>query len=193
MSIKELIKKRRSIRKFRQEKIPLDTLISLIDVSRLSPSAANLQPWEFIVINEKNLCEEIFFTLSWAGYISPKRTPSEGERPVAYIAIIINKTINKDNYEHDCGAAAQNIMLSALEEGIGSCWLGAINREKIREILKLPKEYIIDTVIALGYPLEFPQIEEAKNNIKYYLDEEDKLHVPKRKLEDILHINKWQE
>lgn len=192
MSINELIKKRRSIRKFRQKKIPRDNLVKLVDNARLAPSAANLQPWNFVIIDENDLCEEIFSALTWAGYVKPKRNPQEGEKPVAYIIIIINKTINENNYQHDCGAAAENIILSALEEGIGSCWLGAINRDKIRKILKLPEEYIVDTVIALGYPLESPKVVEAKGDIKYYLDKNDVLHVPKRKLEDILHINKWK-
>jgi nitroreductase len=191
MKIDEIIKTRRSIRRFKQKKIPRNILKDLVDLAHLAPSAANLQPWEFVIVDQESLCEEIFKTLSWAGYIRPKRNPKEGEKPTAYIIILVNKKINKDNYAHDCGAASQNIMLSAWEKGIGSCLLGAIDREKISDILNLDEDYLVDTVVALGYPLESPKIVEADKDIKYYL-KEDVLHVPKRRIESILHINEWK-
>jgi nitroreductase len=198
MSLYELILKRRSIRRFEQKKIPLETLKKLVNAARLAPSGSNLQPWEFMIINEDSLLEKVFPTLAWAGYIAPEGNPSLGERPVAYVILLVNKNIRREGYEHDLGAAAQNIMLTALEEGIGSCWLGSIKRDQLRKILNVPEGYLIDTVIALGYPQESPLAEDispdksqAKESIRYYKDKDNLLHVPKRRLEDILHINRW--
>jgi nitroreductase len=176
----------------------LEILKKLVKAARLAPSGSNLQPWEFMIINEDPLLEKVFPDLAWAGYITPQGNPSPEEKPVAYIILLVNKNIRREGYERDLGAAAQNIMLTALEEGVGSCWLGSIKREDLREILNIPDDHLIDTVIALGYPKESPLAEDlppekppTKESIKYYKDKDNVLHIPKRKLEDILHINGW--
>lgn len=191
MDVLKAIKGRRSIRKFDENrKISLDVLKGLVEAGRLAPSAANLQPWEFVVVNDKEKCLEIFTHLKWAGYIAPEGNPLEGERPVSYVVLVANPNINK-NYQHDFGASAQNIMLAAYSMGIGSCWLGAIDREGIRKVLDIPSQYEIDTLIALGYPKEKSVIEEAVDSIKYYKDGKGVLHVPKRLLKNIVHVDGW--
>jgi nitroreductase len=185
----QLIKRRRTIRQFRPGELPLSLLKELVDGGRLAPSAANLQPLEFLIATDLNLRKEIFSCLRWAAYINPAGDPKPGQEPTAYIIILVNTNIREKGYEYDVGAAAQNIILGALSKGIGSCWLISINRERLREVLKIPDNYLIDSVLALGYPAEEPVIEDFKGSIKYWKDEAGVLHVPKRKLEDILHIN----
>ncbi len=191
MRVHEAILKRRSIRLFEQKEISKKKLEKLIEAARVAPSSSNLQPLEYILVNEKKLISKVFFTLAWAGYVAPKRNPPEGKRPVAYIVVLVNKEIREKSYERDLGASVENILLSAVEEGIGSCWIGSIKKKKLRSILNVPKNYLIDSVIALGYPAEEPLMEEMKNSTKYYLDNFNRLHVPKRKLQDILHWNKF--
>ena len=77
-------------------------------------------------------------------------------------------------------------MLAAEEEDIGTCWIGSVDREAVRTILNIPQQYIIDSVIALGYKGENSVSEDEKGSIKYYKDENRVIHVPKRKLEDII-------
>ncbi|KYK21591.1 nitroreductase [Thermoplasmatales archaeon SG8-52-2] len=190
MDVYEAILSRRSIRRFKQKQIPLELLKKFVNGARLAPSAANLQPLEFLIINEKDLCKKIFDTLGWAAYIKPKWAPSENERPVAYIIMLIND--KKNNYAiRDVSLASENIVLAAEEEKIGSCIMYKINREKLRELLKIPNSIIIDTVIALGYKAEDPVVVDFIDSVKYFRDENEVLHVPKRKLEDIIHINKF--
>ena len=183
---------RRTIRKFQQKPIKLPVLKRMINAGRLAPAAANIQPLEYVVVTEDELREKIFSNVRWAAYIAPEGNPQENEKPAAYIIILANKEIClKLHYRYDVGASAQNITLTAMEEGIGCCWIGSFNRREIRYILKVPKEYIVDLVLALGYPLENPQyydIEKGKS-IKYNKDASGVLHVPKRKLDDIIHIN----
>ena len=186
MSTYELILKRRTIRKFKQKKIERKTLEKLINAARFAPSANNLQPLKYIIVDDSEKVDAVFENVKWAGYIAPAGDPAKEERPVAFIAILVDTEIKKTGYEHDIGAAAQNIILAALEEGIGTCWMGAIDRNRIREILAIPERYILDTVIALGYPAEEPVAEDEKGSIKYYKDGSGVLHVPKRRLEDIL-------
>lgn len=186
-----IITKRRSIRRFRQEPISSVTLKKLVNAARVAPSASNLQPLEYIVVDDKNLLHEVFTTLRWASYIAPKGDPPEGKKPTAYVVVLVNKEISNSGYERDVGAAVENILLAALEEGIGSCCIGSINKKRLRKILNIPHFLAIDSVIALGYSAECPVMEEMTNSIEYWKDESGILHVPKRKLKNVFHRNRY--
>ena len=189
-SVYKAILSRRSIRRFKQKQIPLDLLKKFVNGARLAPSAANLQPLEFFIVNEKDLCKKVFETLKWAAYLKPTWAPSENERPVAYIVMLVNEPNNK-YYLRDVSLASENIVLAAEDKGIGSCILCSVDREKLRKYINVPKSIIIDSIIALGYKAEKSIVVEYKGSVKYFRDENEVLHVPKKELEDILHINKF--
>lgn len=193
MDVWEAIKSRRSVRRFRQEAISKETLLELVEAARCAPSAANRQPLEFVIVNAEEQTAQVFAQLAWAGYVRPRRDPPAGRRPVAYIIVLVHtEKVMAEFGKVDAAAAIENILLAAQGKGIGSCWLGAINRDELREILKIPDKYDIDSVVALGYPDEQPVMEDCKGeSIEYYLDDEDVLHVPKRPLPSITHINKF--
>ena len=189
-NVYQVILNRRSIRRFIQKPLPLSLLEQMVDAARVAPSAANLQPLEYLIVTEKNLCKKVFQTLSWAGYLKPRWTPAEHEQPMAYILILTK--IDGSKYEKwDIGLSAENIILVAEDNNIGSCMLLKINRKKLREIFKIPAQFEIDSIIALGYKAEHPVVEERDDTVKYWRDENDLLHVPKRNLKNILHINKF--
>jgi len=190
MEMMEIIKGRRTIRKYRQERIDPTILKDLVDGARLAPSAANRQPLEYLVVDDPEKLDKVFETLSWAGYIRPEGDPKEGEKPIAYIIVLVNKEVGVSKPAKDVGAAIQNILLGAYAYGIGSCWIGSVDRNKLRENLSIPEKYEIDDVVALGYPAEKSVWEEEQGSIKYYKDENKVLHVPKRKLDSIMHYNK---
>jgi len=190
MDVYDAICLRRSIRRFQQKPVDVKLLKKFVDAARLAPSAANLQPLEYFVVNDKDLCSKLFETIGWAAYIKPKWAPSMDERPVAYIAILVKDTSNK-YYIRDVSLASENIVLAAEEERVGSCILCSIDRGKIREILNIPEALYVDSLIALGCKSEHPVVEDLKDSVKYWRDEDEVLHVPKRKLEDIIHINKF--
>lgn len=193
MSIFKIISKRRSIRRFKQKSASLSVLKKLVDVARYAPSAANLQPWEFVIVNKKDKVKEIFQYTRWAGYLGKDGAPIEGRQPVAYIAVLINsKRCKKPKYaQADLGAAVENILLMATELGIGSCWLGAIDHRSIAHLLKVPKQVTVEYLVALGYPDEKSVSELMKRSHKYYWDKNRVMHIPKRPLNRILHINKY--
>jgi len=179
---------RRTIRRFKQKSIPKAVLKRLINAARLAPSAANLQPLQFIIITDPDICAKIFTTLGWAGYIAPLGTPAPDKRPVAYIVVLLDKIKAQVKYAaYDIGAAVENILLAAWEQGIGSCWMQAINRKRIKGILNISKYFRLDSIIPLGYPDESPIVEEFKGSIKYWKDKQGNLHVPKRSLYQIIH------
>lgn len=185
----EIIRKRRTIRQFKPRKLSRDILLNLADVGRLAPSAANLQPLEFLIVDDKEIRTEVFSCLRWAAYISPAGDPKPAHEPAAYIIILVNTDIREKGFEYDVGAAAENIILGAAGQSVGSCWLISINRERLREVLSIPDNYRIDSVIALGYPAERSVVEDFSGSVKYWKDDEGVFHVPKRKLEGVLHLN----
>ena len=190
MNIIELIQKRRSIRKFRQEMIPFSKLTHIVDSGRLAPTARNLQPLEFVVVDQPDLVKSIFELTSWAGYLEKDQgRPGSGEEPVAFIIVLVRRDCQSQWTGHDSGAAVENMILSALESGIGSCWLGSIQRKQTAKVLALPDSFAIDSALALGYPAETPVTVPMTDSVKYFKDKDGILNVPKRSLQDVMHHN----
>lgn len=186
--LKDLAAKNRSYRRFYQdERISIETLKELLDVARLSPSAGNLQPLKYILSNEKLKNALIFPNLMWAGYLKDWKGPSEDERPTAYIIILGDKDISQ-TFGCDHGIAAQSILLGAAEKGLGGCMIGSIRRKELQMALRIPEKYEILLVLAIGRPKEKVIIENivADGNIRYWRDENDRHHVPKRSLEELI-------
>ncbi len=192
MSVYELIRRRRSIRRFQQKRIPRDELRRIVDAGRLAPSAMNMQPLEFIIVDEPEKTAALFELTNWAGYLPREQgRPSAGQEPVAFIAVLINNRLASKWTHHDVGAAVENMILTALEAGIGSCWIGSVNRPQAAELLAVPPDFEIDSLLALGYPAEEPVAFDLQDSVKYYRDAEGRLHVPKRRLESVLSINEF--
>ena len=191
MSLYDLIISRRSVRQFKSEPIPREDLERMINAARLAPSAANLQPLEFVAVEDKKICERIFPCLKWAAYIAPEGDPKIGQEPTAYIIVLVNSEVRDKGFEWDSGAGVENILLTAWEKGIGSCWLISVDKKRLREILNIPEHLKIDSVIALGYPAEKPVVEEYVDSVKYLKEKSSQFHVPKRKLQDMLHFNRF--
>jgi len=186
-----LIKGRRSIRQFQQKKLPREKIKDCLDAARLAPSASNLQPLEYFYIDDREKCDEIFPLLEWAGYIQPEGDPKPDQKPTGYLTVLLNKNKENNQPKYETGAAIENFMIAALMYGIGSCWLLSVDREKFREKMSVPDKYKIDSVVALGYPAEEPQIEEFEGSVEYWKDEKGQLHVPKRSLDNIININQF--
>ena len=192
MSTYEIALKRRSIRRFRNIPIPYEILEKCVNVARLAPSAGNRQPLEYIIVDDEQLLPRIFDMLKWARYIAPAGDPPPGHRPMAYIVVLIKRGEGYKNLEDfDAGLAVENMILVALEEGIGSCCIASIDINRLRELLNIPEDYIISLVLALGYPDEDPVVEEFSGPFEYWKDKGNVLHVPKRRLKEILHRNRF--
>ena len=186
--IRELVIKNRSYRRFHQE-VPIEreTLKELVDLARLSASAANRQPLKYVLSCQPEKNETIFPCLRWAGYLKDWPGPAEGERPSAYIVVLGDTRIHP-TFSCDHGIAAQSIMLGATERGLGGCIISSVNRPKLGKALNLPPHYEILLVLALGKPGEKVALETVgpDGDIKYRRDKDDVHHVPKRALDDII-------
>lgn len=184
----DLIRAARSFRRFKQSpSVHLETLEELVDLARLSASAANLQPLRYILTHDAETCAQVFPTLAWAGYLEDWDGPAEGERPAAYITIL-HDTAVAPKIGCDHGIAAQSIVLGATECGLGACMIGSIDRPRLGEALGVRDGLEILLVIALGVPAETVVLEECgeDGSIRYYRDEHGIHHVPKRPLADVI-------
>ena len=187
MDIEEAIYKRRTIRRFNQKSVPIETLKKLVDFARVAPSGSNVQGIEYTIVHAPEMRDQLFSLVRWAsGLPRSERTPEEGRRPTAYIIVLLNTEIKKSYYEFDIGAAVENILLGAIKYGLGACWMGSINAKKIRELFEIPEFYEITHVISLGFPDEESIMEPYKDSFTYWKDESGDMHVPKRSLDDII-------
>ena len=153
MSVIEIILSRRSIRRYEDTKIPKDVLDQIIDSGRQSPSAANKQPYHFVVVEDSELKQQMSGMFSRflkkapiiiVGCANPKA------RLTGKWAII------------DTTIALENMVLGAWGLGIGSCWIGNFKEEKIKELLKIPQDWKVVALITLGYPAEKPKPRKKK-------------------------------
>ena len=188
MRLKELVERNRSYRRFHQEvAIPEQCLLELVDLGRLSASAGNNQPLRYMLVATPERCQLLFDKLAWAAYLKDWPGPAEGERPSAYILMLSDAEV-KHPMGLDHGFAAQSILLGAVEKGLGGCVIGAFNHAALRAEFGIPERYEPLLVLALGKPKEQVVIDCAgpEDEIRYWRDEHQIHHVPKRRLADII-------
>lgn len=186
--LEELILKNRSCRRFYQSRqVDRETLMDLVNLGRLSASAANRQPLKYIISCNKDKNADIFSCLAWAAYLKDWDGPIEGEQPSAYV-IILGDTHIANDFSIDHGIAAQSILLGAREKGLAGCMLASVNREKLSGLFNIPEHYKILLVIAIGAPREEVVIDPvgSDGSIRYWRDNSGIHHVPKRELKEII-------
>lgn len=145
-TVLSLIKTRRSIRKYKGQPISDSDLKKILEAGRWAPSGANLQPWRFIVVQNKVLIKQI----SEVCYFGPIKSRHVGE--AATVIIICGDSRSMGNtWEKDCMIAGTNMTLMATALKIGSCWIGAFNEDTIRLLVKIPAYLKIIALISLGY------------------------------------------
>lgn len=185
---REVVLCNRSYRRF-DETVALDeaTLRELVDLARLSPSAANLQPLKYVLVTSAEGREQVFPCLKWAAALRDWEGPAEGERPSAYI-VVLGDTEAAKNFAYDQGIAAQTIMLGAVSRGLGGCIIASITRGRLAEVLGLDERFEILLVLALGKPVEQVKLEPVgeDGSLTYWRDEDRVHHVPKRDLSELV-------
>lgn len=187
-NLMNLLATRRTYRRFEQKEVSQEIIDDILVAARLASSAANRQPLSYIVVKDADKVQKVFEQTRWAGYLPPEvGQPKADEQPVLFIAVVQNLNINRD-CDTDAGLAIGNMTLAAWNHGVGSCIIGACNKEKLSEMFGLTEEQKLHTVVAFGYPSHESGIVDVEKdgNIKYYVDEKKDYLVPKRKLEDVV-------
>jgi len=148
MEVMEAIRSRRSVRRYLDKEIPTEFVSELIEAGRWAPSANNSQPQKFVVIRDKAKRESIAEATTYGKFISAAP---------ACIAVVADPQRSPRHYVEDCSAATQNVLLAAHSWGLGTCWVGVFNSEyeaDVKQILGIPHEQRIVSLIAVGYPAE---------------------------------------
>lgn len=190
MNSKELItllEGRRSYRRFDEGRdIPDDVVNDMIYSARLASSAMNRQPLKFIYVRDRETVNKVFDITAWAGAIpNGEGRPKVGQRPTMFVAILSVKELKCHYTQFDEGLAVSNLTLTAYSHGVGSCIIGSVKHNELRELLNIGDEFDISCVIAFGYPTHKSTVIDAENgNITYYLDENKDYVVPKRTVSD---------
>ncbi|MEM2897025.1 MAG: nitroreductase family protein [Candidatus Bathyarchaeia archaeon] len=153
MDVFEAIKKRRSIRNYKPDPIPDEFIEKVIDAARWAPSAHNAQPWEFIIIKDKELLRRLSKTHVYSGFLK--------DSPLA-IAACVDQNKSPNHFVEDCSAAIQNLLLAATALGLGTCWIAVYRHEDdksevyVREVLSIPENFRVIALISIGYPAHAP-------------------------------------
>jgi len=138
----EFVKNRRSIRVYQDKQIPDNEIQMILEAGRWSPSASNKQPWEFFIIKDKEMLKEISKNAIFGRHI--KRAPLA-------IAIVGKKATSPNYYIQDTSLVSMTMMLMAWTLSIGTCWTGALDRKKVKELLGLDENDYLLTVLPMGY------------------------------------------
>lgn len=175
MNVMDCIYKRRSIRKYMDKEVEKDTLEMLIRAAMAAPSAANRQPWEFIVVTDRDKMNELRASLFFGQYNAPAAIVVCGNMELAFA------NSGKEYWVQDCSAATENILLAALELGLGTVWIGVYPEPQkckpVCTILNIPEHVIPLGVIYVGYPDEEREARTQYNEKRVYWQE----YEPKRK------------
>jgi len=149
MDALKLIKSRRTIRRFKDKKVPASMIKKMLEAGRWAPSGLNNQPWKFVIIRKKEMIEKIS--------ACTKFSKTASGAPL-HIAVFMDSSCvyNRTKDCHAIGACIQNILLMAHSMKLGACWLGEIlnQRKKAEALLRVPKKFELMAVIAAGFPDE---------------------------------------
>ncbi len=165
MNCVEKMLTRKSIRKYKKESISDSVLKNILEAGRRSPSATNIQPWHFVVIRDQKAKE----ACSLGGFNS-----FTGDADFIVVGLYKPSEVIMEPYSlMDVTIALQNMVTAAWLQGVGSCWIGAWNDAKLRDILNLPADSKIVGMVTFGIPDENPTL------------------PPKKPLNEIVHFDKW--
>jgi nitroreductase len=157
LTVLDVIRERGSVRKYEDRSIPGDIIKEILEAARLAQSAGNRQPWEFVVVRGKEMKKKLA-----SGFV--------GEAPIVIVCIAHPENCGHvgalDSYLVDVAIAVENMALVSWELGLGSCWVGAYDEEKIKKLLGVPENLRVVSLLTLGYPIEKPANQIVRNRRK---------------------------
>jgi len=145
MDALEAIRKRRSVRKYTGDAIPQEDLEKIVDAGRLAATGSNLQPWDFIIVTERGMIEELKVASQWM------------DKAGAIIAVVMDPSSRW--WVEDGAAAVENMLIASTALGYGSCWLEGYTlprEDEFKKLLEVPKNKRLLTLVPIGVPVEWP-------------------------------------
>ncbi|NLO98055.1 MAG: nitroreductase [Peptococcaceae bacterium] len=174
MTFIEIARKRCSVRKYKDRTIEKEKILQVLEAARIAPSAANYQPWHFIVITEKKMIEQIaeVYPSSWLSQ-APVIIVACGDHSRSW-----KRKDGKDHCDIDLAIAIDHMTLAAADLGIGTCWVCAFDAAKCHKILALPEHLEPVALLPMGYPLEEALPEKNRKSIEEIVSWERYLPIP---------------
>ncbi len=169
MDVLSAIQGRRSIRKYSNKPVEEEKLLKVLEAARLSPSARNVQEWKFIVVKDPETRQRLTEAIA---------QPFVGEAPIILVCCGIETSglmkCGQPRYTIDVSIATAYMILEAYELGLGTCWLGSFDENKVKNVLDIPQEDVrVVAITPLGYPSESPS------------------QRPRKELEEIISYDKY--
>lgn len=169
MDVLKVIRSRQSIRSYDHREVEEDKLLRVLESGRLSPSAGNRQERRFIVIKDARTRKLLSEAAQDQRFVA--------EAPVVIAACSVEKEYimkcGQLAYPIDTAIAVDHMTLQAVEEGLGTCWIGAFDEAKVKELLNIPRDIRVVSLLTLGYPSTVPQ------------------HTPRKSLDEVVMWEKW--
>jgi len=172
LQVNKLIAKRRSIRWYLDIPVEKEKILTCLEAARLAPSADNVQPWRFLVIDDPEL-KNRFSKEVFSGFYSATKFAAKAPVLILILARLdiianrIGKQIQGVNfYLIDTGIAGEHIVFQAEELGLGTCWIGWFNSRKARKVMNIPKKYRIVSLLSLGYYEKRPHKEKKRKSLE---------------------------
>lgn len=148
MSLLDIVLSRRSIRRYERKDIPKEVLYKILEAGRQAPSASNIQPFHLIVLTDEEIKKE-FSTGRWNTFVK--------DSPLVVVGCAITTDIHDSRWSVvDTTIALQNMVVAAWAMGVGSCWIGDFQEEKVKQRLNIPEGWRVVALITFGYPVEQP-------------------------------------
>lgn len=151
MGVFEVINERRSIRAYTEQRIPEEKLYKLLEAARIAPSAGNRQNWKFIVADDAEVIKKLAAASNNQAFVATS------SHVIAGLADPTQKW-----HQVDVAIALEHIVLEAVEQGLGTCWIGAFNEEDVKRVLNIPADKKVVALLTVGYPAESPQAKPRK-------------------------------
>ena len=165
MELKEAITSRYSVRKFQDKDVPSSTLANMLEVARLAPSSGNTQCWKFVIVTDKKKKADLSKACLEQNWISSAPVLILICNQYSKVTSLYGKLGEVFSIQ-DCAIVASYIQLLALEQGLGSCWIGAFDGAAVKTLLQIPDDVNPDIILALGYPAE-ENHSRNRNEIEY--------------------------
>lgn len=158
MNVSEAISKRRSVRSYKSAPVEKEKLELILQAARLAPSARNQQIWKFIVVRNKETQKNLAYACEDQMFVA------EADIVICSCALKCNDFLSNGEATHtmDLSIATSLMMLQATELGLGSCWVGAFNQDKVKKLLRVPDDVKVVSILTVGYPHFIPPATDRK-------------------------------
>jgi nitroreductase len=152
MNVFEAIKKRRSVRSYQEKPIEEEKLLRVLEAGRLAPSAKNLQEWRYVIVRDKDLRKKVAVAANNQYFIAEAPVIIVGCATMADYVL----TCGQPAHSIDLAISMDHMTLQAVEEGLGTCWIGAFKEDEVKKLLDIPSEMRVVEIMPLGYPKFIP-------------------------------------